>query len=113
MAGHSPANLGFKRDDLSARDEASDFEKLPTSKSQPPFPLECGIMLGVGAAFPIHAGLQKDAPEWIKNSGLQWLHRLCQEPRRLWRRYLDIIPRFLFLSAMQLLGIKKYSPENS
>ncbi len=77
--------------------------------STPKFPLEAGIMLGVGAAFPIHAGLQKDAPEWVKNSGLQWLHRLCKEPRRLWRRYLDIVPTFLWLAAMQLLGIKKYS----
>ncbi len=69
---------------------------------------EFGIMLGVGAAFPIHAGLQKDAPEWIKNSGLQWFYRLCQEPRRLWRRYLDIVPTFLWLAALQLLGVKKY-----
>ena len=72
------------------------------------FPLEAGIMLGVGAAFPIHAGLQKDAPEWIKNSGLQWLHRLCQEPKRLWRRYLYIVPTFLWLATLQMLGIKKY-----
>ena len=72
------------------------------------YPLEVGIMLGVGAAFPIHAGLQKDAPEWVKEAGLQWLHRLCQEPQRLWRRYLDIIPTFLWLSAMQLLGIKRF-----
>lgn len=68
-----------------------------------------GIMLGVGAAFPIHAGLQKDAPEWIKNSGLQWFHRLCQEPRRLWRRYLDIVPTFLWLAFLQVMGVRKYS----
>ena len=71
-------------------------------------PLDCGIMLGVGAAFDFHAGGLKDAPAWIKNSGLQWFYRLCQEPRRLWRRYLDIVPRFLFLGFIQLLGIKKY-----
>lgn len=81
--------------------------ELQTSNLKP-YPLDCGIMLGVGAAFPIHAGLQKDAPEWIKNSGLQWLYRLCQDPRRLWRRYLDIVPKFLWLSALQLLGIKRY-----
>ncbi|QBG47322.1 glycosyltransferase [Verrucomicrobia bacterium S94] len=71
-------------------------------------PLEAGIMLGVGAAFPIHAGLQKDAPEWIKNSGLQWLYRLCQDPKRLWRRYLYIVPVFLWLATLQVLGIKTY-----
>jgi exopolysaccharide biosynthesis WecB/TagA/CpsF family protein len=70
-----------------------------------------GIMLGVGAAFPIHAGLQKDAPEWVKNSGLQWFYRLCQDPKRLWRRYFDIVPKFIGLASLQILGIKKYSIE--
>ncbi|MCF7848800.1 MAG: WecB/TagA/CpsF family glycosyltransferase [Kiritimatiellales bacterium] len=74
--------------------------------------LDAKIMLGVGAAFDIHAGLKKDAPGWIKNSGLQWLHRLCQEPKRLWRRYLDIVPCFLFYSALQLLGIRKYEVDD-
>jgi N-acetylglucosaminyldiphosphoundecaprenol N-acetyl-beta-D-mannosaminyltransferase len=69
-----------------------------------------GMMLGVGAAFPIHAGLQKDAPNWIKNSGFHWLYRLCQEPRRLWRRYLEIVPTFLWLAFLQLLGLKRYTP---
>ena len=68
-----------------------------------------GLMLGVGAAFPIHAGLQKDAPEWIKSSGFHWLYRLLQEPRRLWRRYLDIVPSFLWLAFLQLFGIKKFN----
>ncbi len=68
-----------------------------------------GMMLGVGAAFPIHAGLQKDAPNWIKNSGFHWLYRLCQEPRRLWRRYLEIVPTFLWLAFLQLLGLKRYT----
>ena len=57
--------------------------------------LDATLMVGVGAAFDIHAGLLKDAPPWIKNSGLQWLDRLCREPRRLWRRYLTNNPRFL------------------
>jgi N-acetylglucosaminyldiphosphoundecaprenol N-acetyl-beta-D-mannosaminyltransferase len=74
--------------------------------------LDCGIMFGVGAAFDIHAGDLKDAPRWVKNSGLQWFYRLCQEPKRLWRRYLDIVPTFLFLSALQLMGIRKYTVES-
>ena len=69
-------------------------------------------MLGVGAAFDIHAGLLKDAPEWVKNSGLQWFYRLCQEPKRLWRRYLDIVPTFLWLVFLQIMGIRKYSLED-
>ena len=71
----------------------------------------CGIMLGVGAAFPIHAGMQKDALEWIKSSGFHWLYRLCQEPKRLWRRYMDIVPSYIALSFLQLLGLKKYTLE--
>jgi N-acetylglucosaminyldiphosphoundecaprenol N-acetyl-beta-D-mannosaminyltransferase len=74
-------------------------------------PLDCGIMLGVGAAFDIHAGNCADAPEWIKTSGLQWFHRLCKEPRRLWRRYLWIVPGFIWLSFLQVMGIRKWSQE--
>lgn len=72
-------------------------------------PLDCGILLGVGAAFDIHAGNCKDSPDWIKASGLQWLHRLCKEPRRLWRRYLWIVPGFIWLSFLQVMGIRKWS----
>lgn len=81
-------------------------------RSSVKFPLEAGIFLGVGAAFDIHAGNMKDTPKWIQNAGLQWLHRLCKEPRRLWRRYLWIVPGFLWLVALQLLGLKKYSLED-
>ncbi len=50
--------------------------------------LDTRVMFGVGAAFDIHTGFMRDAPNWMKRAGLQWLHRLWQEPRRLWRRYL-------------------------
>jgi len=46
------------------------------------------VMLGVGAALPIHAGLLKQAPRWMMKIGLEWLFRLIVEPRRLWKRYL-------------------------
>ena len=45
--------------------------------------LDVKLMAGVGAAFDLHAGLRGDAPDWMKRCGLQWLHRLSQEPRRL------------------------------
>jgi N-acetylglucosaminyldiphosphoundecaprenol N-acetyl-beta-D-mannosaminyltransferase len=64
------------------------------------------LMVGVGAAFDIHTGRIQDAPNWMKQSGLQWLHRLCQEPKRLARRYLVNNPMFLFLITLQLLGVK-------
>ena len=53
-------------------------------------------VLGVGAAFDIHAGTLRQASVWIQRRGLEWLYRLYREPRRLWRRYVSIIPRFVF-----------------
>lgn len=57
--------------------------------------LDAPVLLGVGAAFDIHAGLLPQAPPWMQRSGLEWLYRLSREPRRLWRRYLYNIPRFV------------------
>lgn len=65
------------------------------------------IMLGVGAAFDILPGLQRDAPGWIKDSGLQWLYRLHQEPGRLWKRYFYIVPTFVLLISLQILGFRR------
>ena len=62
------------------------------------------VMVGVGAAFDFHAGTVARAPTWMRNNGLEWLHRLGQEPRRLWKRYLLTNSRFLLLAARQLLG---------
>jgi len=73
------------------------IEKLPTK-----------IMVGVGAAFDIHIGNIKDSPEWMKNAGLQWFHRLLQEPTRLWRRYLINNPTFLFQAALQFFSLKDF-----
>jgi N-acetylglucosaminyldiphosphoundecaprenol N-acetyl-beta-D-mannosaminyltransferase len=46
------------------------------------------VMIGVGLAFDQHARTKKRAPAWMQDNGLEWLYRLTQEPRRLWRRYL-------------------------
>jgi len=65
------------------------------------------VMLGVGASFDFFAGNVRESPEWLGSLGLEWLFRLTQEPRRLWRRYLILNPRFMRLAAMQLLKSKK------
>ncbi len=65
------------------------------------------LMVGVGAAFDILSGRTRDAPGWIKGSGLQWLYRLAQEPRRLWRRYSTIVPRFAWLVLLDFLGLRR------
>ena len=61
------------------------------------------IMLGVGASFDFYAGNVKESPDWLGKLGLEWLYRLTQEPKRLWRRYLILNPRFMWLAAKQLL----------
>ena len=66
------------------------------------------VMIGVGAGFDFYAGAVKQAPEWMMRSGLEWLFRLCMEPRRLWRRYLYNNPRFLGLAALQLLKLRDF-----
>jgi N-acetylglucosaminyldiphosphoundecaprenol N-acetyl-beta-D-mannosaminyltransferase len=70
--------------------------------------LDASLMVGVGAAFDIHAGLLIDAPCWVKRCGLQWLDRLIKEPRRLWRRYLRNNPRFLWDIGLQFSGLRKF-----
>jgi N-acetylglucosaminyldiphosphoundecaprenol N-acetyl-beta-D-mannosaminyltransferase len=57
--------------------------------------LTAPVLIGVGAAFDIHAGVVRQAPLWMQHSGLEWLFRLGTEPRRLARRYLSNNPRFV------------------
>jgi N-acetylglucosaminyldiphosphoundecaprenol N-acetyl-beta-D-mannosaminyltransferase len=56
-----------------------------------------GVLLGVGGAFPVMAGIQKRAPRWMQNLSLEWLYRLFQQPRRLFKRYLVTNTYFLLL----------------
>lgn len=70
--------------------------------------LEVPVMLGVGAAFDFHTGRVKQAPSWMQEHGLEWFFRLYQEPRRLWRRYLLLGPRFVWNVAIELMGWKKF-----
>ena len=64
------------------------------------------VLIGVGAAFDFHAGLIPQAPGWMQRLGLEWLFRLAQEPRRLWRRYLRYNPRFVVGFVRQYLRHK-------
>ncbi len=72
--------------------------------------LEAPVMLGVGAAFDFHAGVIARAPAWMQKSGLEWCYRLASEPRRLWRRYLVMAPRFGVLVVLQVLGLRGRAP---
>jgi len=70
-------------------------------------------ILAVGAAFDYHAGLLMDSPRIVERLGLCWLHRLLQEPRRLWRRYLVTNTQFIALLFAQWLHLWKPEPENT
>ena len=65
--------------------------------------VEAPVMIGVGAAFDFLAGTKRQAPLWMQRSGLEWLFRLCSEPRRLWRRYAYIVPGFAILAVGDLV----------
>ncbi len=60
------------------------------------------VVAGVGAAFDFHAGSKQRAPEWMQRSGLEWLHRLGSEPRRLAGRYVTTNTAFALSAARDL-----------
>ena len=62
------------------------------------------VMVGLGGAFSVFAGEVKRAPKFVRSLGLEWLYRLVQEPRRLWKRYFSTIPPFLYLALRQLIS---------
>mgnify|MGYP000182030023 CR=1 FL=1 len=64
------------------------------------------VMLGVGAVFDFLSGNKKEAPVWIQSIGMEWLFRLCSEPRHLWKRYFKHNPRFVWFFGLQLLRWK-------
>jgi len=70
--------------------------------------LQVPLMVGVGAAFDYHTGRIRDCSAWVKRAGLQWLHRLMQDPGRLWKRYLHNNPAFLWHIALQLSRLRQY-----
>jgi exopolysaccharide biosynthesis WecB/TagA/CpsF family protein len=67
-------------------------------------------LLAVGAAFDYHAGLLRPAPGWMQRSGLAWLWRLGQEPRRLWRRYLISNVDYLVRLVAQAAHLRRPAP---
>ncbi|WP_433783379.1 WecB/TagA/CpsF family glycosyltransferase [Actinomycetospora sp. CA-101289] len=54
------------------------------------------VAVAIGAAFDFIAGNKPEAPRWMQESGLEWMHRFASEPRRLWKRYLIGNSRFVY-----------------
>ena len=59
------------------------------------------FVMGVGGSFDVVAGKVRRAPVWVQRAGGEWLYRLCQEPRRMWKRYLVGNARFVALTARE------------
>ena len=74
--------------------------------------INASVLIGVGAAFDFLAGTKRQAPAWMQRNGLEWLFRLCSEPRRLWRRYAVVVPIFIFLALRQVLVARMRSQES-
>jgi N-acetylglucosaminyldiphosphoundecaprenol N-acetyl-beta-D-mannosaminyltransferase len=72
-----------------------------------------GVMVGIGAAFDFHAGMIPRAPSWMQAAGLEWLHRLCHEPRRLWRRYLVTNTLFCLFVLSELWGSRRATEDTA
>jgi N-acetylglucosaminyldiphosphoundecaprenol N-acetyl-beta-D-mannosaminyltransferase len=66
------------------------------------------IMVASGATFDFFSGRIKQAPEWIRNAGFEWLYRLTKDFRRLWVRYIIYNIIFIVLFTLQLAGILKF-----
>lgn len=64
-------------------------------------------MIGIGGALPVMVGMQNRAPAWMQKASLEWLYRLMQEPKRLFKRYAYTNTKFLYLLCKQKLGILK------
>lgn len=67
-------------------------------------------LLGVGAAFDFLSGEVRMAPRWIQRTGFEWMYRALSEPRRLVRRYSDVVPRYLLLLGRELLRGRTSEP---
>lgn len=73
--------------------------------------LDVPVILGVGQAFDILAGAKKRAPRWMQEAGLEWLFRLMQEPKRLWKRYTINNIFFVMVLLLQRAGIIRFDPD--
>lgn len=67
------------------------------------------FVMGVGGSFDVVAGKVKRAPIWMQNSGLEWLFRIIQEPKRMWKRYLITNSQFAWLLLKEVVRNKHLS----
>jgi N-acetylglucosaminyldiphosphoundecaprenol N-acetyl-beta-D-mannosaminyltransferase len=74
--------------------------------------LQVPVLVSVGAAFDLLSGRRRQAPRWMREHGFEWLFRLLQEPRRLWRRYLIYGPQFIAYLGQESLRRRDFAASN-
>jgi N-acetylglucosaminyldiphosphoundecaprenol N-acetyl-beta-D-mannosaminyltransferase len=72
-------------------------------------PIGAGFVMGVGGSFDVYAGVVRRAPPWVQRLGLEWVYRVFQEPRRLWRRYAGDAPAFAILVVREVAARRRRS----
>lgn len=73
------------------------------------------FIITVGAAFDFHTDRLKQTPSWIQKIGMEWLYRLLNEPKRLYKRYFEIVPLFIYYNCKEFFAtqlIKKLKSNN-
>jgi len=68
------------------------------------------VMTGVGGSVPVTIGMQKRAPKWMRNTGLEWLYRFFQEPRRLFKRYAITNSLFMWVMFKEFIKLRLLAP---
>jgi N-acetylglucosaminyldiphosphoundecaprenol N-acetyl-beta-D-mannosaminyltransferase len=68
------------------------------------------FIVTVGAAFDFHTGRVREAPRFMQNIGLEWFLRLAIEPKRLWKRYIDVVPKFIIYCISDLWSCSSKNP---
>ena len=73
------------------------------------------FMIGVGGALPVLVGMQRRAPRWMQRGGLEWLYRLGQEPKRLFKRYAvtNSVFMYLFMKAFLQQKLLQHAPNKT
>jgi N-acetylglucosaminyldiphosphoundecaprenol N-acetyl-beta-D-mannosaminyltransferase len=97
------AEIGARRPDLVFVAMGSPLQELRIAELAARLPT-LRVAMGVGGSFDVLAGRKKDAPAWARGRGLEWLYRLAQDPRRLWRRYLVTNTWFVLAVLRQALA---------
>jgi N-acetylglucosaminyldiphosphoundecaprenol N-acetyl-beta-D-mannosaminyltransferase len=116
VVGTASPEIGLTQTDSDKTIRASIIEEIESAKPHVVFlglgapkqeifadkylrPLRVPIVMGVGGSFEILSGMMPRAPRWLQTSGFEWLYRLAQEPKRMWRRYLIGNSEFLWSLA--------------